>query len=78
MRELDPVLAIYDLAAAALAPWEMPQVVFVDGYGRWHLREAGLATALGVERGIATVGVGKKYNVLPRESRFQCLLPQGR
>ena len=64
MRELEHVLAIYDRAIASLNPEDRPDVVFVDGFGRWHERQAGLATALGVERGIITIGIGKEYQPL--------------
>jgi deoxyribonuclease V len=37
----------------------LPEVVLVDGNGRLHPRRSGIATCLGVELGIRTVGVGK-------------------
>lgn len=64
MRELEHVLDIYDKATTSVSQADKPDVVFVDGFGRWHERQAGLATALGVERGIVTVGIGKEYKPL--------------
>ena len=64
MRELAPVLEVYDGAMASLPMDERPQVVFVDGHGRWHGREAGLATAFGVERDVPTIGIAKEYHAL--------------
>ena len=64
MRELEHVLAIYDHAIASVSSEDQPDVIFVDGFGRWHERQAGLATALGVERGIVTIGIGKEYQPL--------------
>ena len=55
-----------------------PDVLFVDGSGRIHFREAGLATHVGVAVDVPTVGVAK--NLLcgrPRESLSEPL-PEGR
>ncbi|KAJ1311499.1 hypothetical protein OPQ81_009986 [Rhizoctonia solani] len=41
---------------------QFPQVVLVDGNGRLHVREAGVATAVGVQADIPTVGVAKTYH----------------
>lgn len=35
-----------------------PQLLFVDGNGRWHPRQAGSAVAVGVKTGLPTIGVG--------------------
>ncbi|QIO22386.1 endonuclease V [Haloarcula sp. JP-L23] len=54
-----------------------PDIVFVDGSGRIHYREAGLATHVGVTLDVPTVGVAK--NLLcgtPRES-LDRKLPEG-
>ncbi|MBX0321681.1 endonuclease V [Halomicroarcula sp. F13] len=54
-----------------------PDLVFVDGSGRIHYREAGLATHVGVTLDVPTVGVAK--NLLcgtPRES-LDRKLPEG-
>ncbi|WP_277540551.1 endonuclease V [Haloarcula laminariae] len=54
-----------------------PDVVFVDGSGRIHYREAGLATHVGVTLDVPTIGVAK--NLLcgrPRES-LDRKLPEG-
>ncbi|KAM0787534.1 hypothetical protein ACM66B_003605 [Microbotryomycetes sp. NB124-2] len=42
-----------------------PDVLFVDGNGRLHTREAGSAVAVGLETGLPTVGVAKEYHALP-------------
>ncbi|KAG9390648.1 Endonuclease V [Carpediemonas membranifera] len=42
---------------------ELPDLFLVDGNGQYHAREAGVATHLGVQLGIATIGVGKKTYV---------------
>lgn len=52
-RELPAVLD----AMAALS--EMPDLVLCDGQGRAHPRRFGIACHLGVETGLATIGVGK-------------------
>ncbi|CAE6407893.1 unnamed protein product [Rhizoctonia solani] len=41
---------------------EFPQVILVDGNGQLHEREAGVATAVGVQAGVPTVGVAKTYH----------------
>ncbi|KAG9101578.1 hypothetical protein FRC06_002806 [Ceratobasidium sp. 370] len=41
---------------------EFPQVLLVDGNGQLHVREAGVATAVGVQADIPTVGVAKTYH----------------
>ena len=75
MRELQHLCNIWDKATASLPSQDMPQVVFVDGFGRWHERQAGLATAFGVERGIPTIGIGKEYQVLRPDLGTPELLP---
>ncbi|GAA5878840.1 hypothetical protein JCM16303_007202 [Sporobolomyces ruberrimus] len=40
----------------------LPQVLLVDGNGRWHSRQAGSAVALGVKTGLPTIGVAKEYH----------------
>ena len=59
-----------DAVLAAFAELDCePDVVFVDGSGRIHYREAGLATHIGATLDVPTVGVAK--NLLcgePRES----------
>ncbi len=48
------------VALSALRALETtPDVVLVDGSGRIHFREAGLATHIGVTLGVPTVGVAK-------------------
>ncbi|CEL57662.1 Endonuclease V OS=Homo sapiens GN=ENDOV PE=2 SV=1 [Rhizoctonia solani AG-1 IB] len=41
---------------------EFPQVILVDGNGQLHEREAGVATAVGVQADIPTVGIAKTYH----------------
>lgn len=36
---------------------EFPQVLLIDGNGQLHVREAGVATAVGVQADIPTVGL---------------------
>ncbi|KAH7345054.1 endonuclease V-domain-containing protein [Rhizoctonia solani] len=39
-----------------------PQVILVDGNGQLHVREAGVATAVGVQADVPTIGVAKTYH----------------
>lgn len=64
MRELIPLTRLIDRALSSLALPDRPQVLFVDGNGRLHERQAGLATALGVATNLPTVGVAKEYHPL--------------
>ncbi|CAE6488448.1 unnamed protein product [Rhizoctonia solani] len=41
---------------------EFPQVILVDGNGQLHVREAGVATAVGVQADVPTIGVAKTYH----------------
>ncbi|EUC66868.1 endonuclease-V domain protein [Rhizoctonia solani AG-3 Rhs1AP] len=41
---------------------EFPQVILVDGNGQLHVREAGVATVVGVEADVPTIGVAKTYH----------------
>jgi len=68
-----PGLLSFREGGAILAAFEAlecePDIVFVDGSGRIHYREAGLATHIGVTLDVPTIGVAK--NLLcgrPRES----------
>jgi len=68
-----PGLLSFREGGAILAAFERlerePDVVLVDGSGRIHFREAGLATHLGVALDIPTVGVAKSLLCgQPRES----------
>jgi len=70
-REGGAILAAFEALAC------VPDVVFVDGSGRIHYREAGLATHIGVTLDVPTIGVAK--NLLcgrPRES-LDRKLPEG-
>ncbi|TIB70177.1 hypothetical protein E3P77_00159 [Wallemia ichthyophaga] len=62
MRESGPIRRAYtNFTAHTLNPMHTPAVWLIDGNGRLHEREAGLATQVGVELGIRTVGVTKNY-----------------
>ena len=56
-RELPALLPLIDEVRAA---GHLADVVLVDGNGRLHQRQAGIATHLGVAADIRTVGVAKK------------------
>ncbi|GAA6027539.1 hypothetical protein JCM8097_007912 [Rhodosporidiobolus ruineniae] len=66
-READHYVALVD-ELRAMPGARMPQVLFVDGNGRWHPREAGSAVAVGVKTGIPTVGVAKEYHPITSAS----------
>ncbi len=77
-----PGLLSFREGGAILAAFERlesdPDVVLVDGSGRIHYREAGLATHIGVTLDIPTVGVAKRLLCgRPRES-LDDPLPAGR
>ncbi|BGP31750.1 hypothetical protein JCM10296v2_003524 [Rhodotorula toruloides] len=61
-RESDIYISLLDELRATGAP--EVQVLFVDGNGRWHPREAGSAVAVGVKSGLPTVGIAKEYHPL--------------
>lgn len=76
-----PGLLSFREGGAILAAFERlerePDVVFVDGSGRIHFREAGLATHVGVTLDVPTVGVAKSLLCgTPRESLAEPL-PEG-
>ncbi|GAA5970766.1 hypothetical protein JCM11641_004445 [Rhodosporidiobolus odoratus] len=66
-READHYAALVD-DSRAIPGATMPQVLFVDGNGRWHPRQAGSAVAVGLKTGIPTVGVAKEYHPLQPSS----------
>ncbi|GAA5928161.1 endonuclease V [Sporobolomyces koalae] len=49
---------------------ELPQLLLVDGNGRWHPRQAGSATSLGVKSGIPTIGMAKDYHPIHAVNPF--------
>ncbi|GAA5849504.1 hypothetical protein JCM8547_000477 [Rhodosporidiobolus lusitaniae] len=60
----------------------IPQVLLVDGNGRWHPRQAGSAVAVGAKTGIPTIGIAKEYHTIaststspPPPSASSTLLP---
>ncbi|TIA87054.1 hypothetical protein E3P99_03418 [Wallemia hederae] len=69
MRESGPVCSTYRSLVAA-CPHYTPAVLLIDGNGRLHDREAGLATQVGVELGVRSVGVSKNYYPLQCSSRL--------
>jgi deoxyribonuclease V len=76
-----PGLLSFREGGAVLAAFEAlehdPDIVFLDGSGRIHYREAGLATHIGVTLNVPAIGVAK--NLLcgrPRES-LDRKLPEG-
>ena len=76
-----PGLLSFREAPAALAALRGldrdPAVVLVDGSGRIHPREAGLATHLGVAVGVPTVGVAKGLLCGTPERSLDSPLPAG-
>lgn len=46
-----------------------------DGYGRCHQRQAGMATAVAVERDLVAVGVAKEYHTGLSGGESGCLIP---
>lgn len=65
-REAEPLAAlIQDLRAQDLP---VPQVLFVDGNGRFHVRQAGSAVVVGLLAQLPTLGVGTWG--LPAYTRF--------
>ena len=48
-------------------PEDLPQVILVDGNGRWHLFEVGLAVSIGVKFNIPTIGVAKEFLPIVRK-----------
>jgi len=70
-REGGAILAAFEALAC------QPDIVFVDGSGRIHYREAGLATHVGVTLEVPTIGVAKSLLCgRPRES-LDRKLPEG-
>ncbi|GAA5897553.1 hypothetical protein JCM5296_001157 [Sporobolomyces johnsonii] len=61
-READHYVSLLDELRARGG--SLPQVLFVDGNGRWHPRQAGSAVAVGVKTGLPTVGIAKEYHPL--------------
>lgn len=63
MRESGPMIdLIQELRRTPDVPF--PQVFIIDGNGRFHERQAGLAVVVGVKAGVPTVGVAKNYQPL--------------
>ncbi len=47
------------------APQFLPQVIIVDGCGRYHPRKCGSATQIGLELDVCTIGLSKSFLSLP-------------
>jgi hypothetical protein len=72
MRESQPLVDLIRSYQSSHAPEHIPQVFMVDGNGRLHNREAGLATAVGVLADVPTIGIAKEY--YPLVDRRSCEL----
>ena len=59
-REIEPLCELISSQVKS-HPKMKPDVIMVDGNGRWHERSAGIACFIGVMTGIPTVGVGKTF-----------------
>lgn len=59
-RETDPLCELI-CSQIEKQPSLKPDVIMVDGNGRWHERRAGIACFVGVKTGIPTIGVGKTF-----------------
>ncbi len=64
-RELKPLLGLFSKVKRS-NPEYWPDVVVVDGNGILHQRGFGLASHLGVELDVPTIGVGKNLLVVPK------------
>lgn len=63
MREAPHFVAlIHGLRTTRPEGLPFPQVFIIDGNGRLHERQAGLATVVGVQAGVATIGCAKDYH----------------
>lgn len=60
-RELPAIRSILDLLKKRLEPSDWPQVFLVDGNGQMHPRQAGVASHLGVNQGLPTIGCSKSF-----------------
>ncbi len=66
-REFPVYHELLALARARGVP--APDVYLVDGNGQYHIREAGVATHVGVLEGLATIGVAKKAYIADNINR---------
>lgn len=64
MREARPLVALVN-AYKASHPEKQPQVLLVDGNGRLHERQAGLAVSIGVDTNTPCIGIAKEYYPVP-------------
>lgn len=64
MREAHHFVSLIDELRGRPGNIAFPQVFLVDGNGRLHERQAGLATVVGVLAGVPTIGCAKDYHPL--------------
>lgn len=64
MREAKPLVTLLE-AYKKERPEQFPQVLLVDGNGRLHERQAGLAVSIGVALDMPCIGCGKEYYPVP-------------
>lgn len=60
-RELPAIRSVMALLRRRLPEAEWPQVFLVDGNGQMHPRQAGVASHLGLELGVPTIGCSKSF-----------------
>ncbi|KWU46172.1 hypothetical protein RHOSPDRAFT_32167 [Rhodotorula sp. JG-1b] len=63
-READIYASLVDELRSRREHELVPEVLYVDGNGRWHPRQAGSAVAVGVKTGLPTIGVAKEFHPL--------------
>lgn len=74
MREAQPLVdLIEELRQTRSVPF--PQVLFVDGNGRLHERQAGLAVAVGVMAEVPAIGCAKEYQPLHADEAMKAAAP---
>lgn len=64
MREAEPLVSLIE-ELRKNSTEAFPQVFLVDGNGRLHERQAGLAVAVGVLADVPTIGCAKDFHPLP-------------
>ncbi|GAA5966323.1 hypothetical protein JCM8115_004831 [Rhodotorula mucilaginosa] len=74
-READIYASLVDELRSRGEEELVPQVLFVDGNGRWHPRQAGSAVAVGIKTGLPTIGVAKEFHPLHTTKAHSADLP---
>ena len=69
IRESKPIEKAFKNFIKTVNINDIPSIFFVDGNGRLHERECGLATQIGVELDIITIGVSKNYYPINSKSK---------